>query len=71
MGVVFGLFLVESVVTDTDFSALGGLSPTRYYDPTAVLVNSQWDLSGGVVLLVAALALVLVGRALFQRKDIT
>jgi ABC-2 type transport system permease protein len=70
MGVVFGLFLVESVVTDTNFSALGALSPTRYYDPTAVLVGSQWDVTGAVILLVAATLLVLVGRTLFQRKDI-
>ena len=70
MGVVFGLFLVDSVVTNTDFAALGALSPTRYYDPAAVLVESQWDVTGAVVLLVAALALVLVGRTLFQRKDI-
>jgi ABC-2 type transport system permease protein len=70
MGVVFGLFLVDSVVTNTDFAALGALSPTRYYDPAAILVQSQWDLTGAGVLLVAALALVLVARALFQRKDI-
>lgn len=70
MGVVFGLFLVESVVTDTDFAALGALSPTRYYDPTAVLVRSEWDVAGAAVLLVAALVLVAISRAYFRQKDI-
>jgi ABC-2 type transport system permease protein len=71
MGVVFGLFLVDSVVTGTDFSALGGLSPTRYYDPSAVLVGSQWDITGALVLLLSTGALVGLSRALFRRKDIT
>lgn len=71
MGVVFGLFLVESVVTDTDFAVLGSLSPTRYYDPTAVLVSSEWDIAGGAVLLAATVVLVAVSRESFRRKDIT
>lgn len=71
MGVVFGLFLVESVVAGTDFAALGALSPTRYYDPAAVLVHSRWDVTGAIVLLVVAAVLVGVSRALFQRKDVT
>ena len=71
MGVVFGLFLVDSVVTDTDFAVLGSLSPTRYYDPTAILVGSEYDLLGGAILLGAAAVLVAVSRAYFQRKDIT
>jgi ABC-2 type transport system permease protein len=70
MGTVFGLFLVDSVVTNTEFAVLGALSPTRYYDPAAVLVESQWDVTGALLLLIAALALLLLGRTLFQRKDI-
>ena len=70
MGTVFGLFLVDSVVTNTDFAVLGALSPTRYYDPAAVLVESQWDVTGAFLLLIAALALLLLSRTLFQRKDI-
>ncbi len=70
LSVVFGLFLIDSVVTDTDFAVLGALSPTRYYDPTAVLVSSQWDFTGAVLLLVATGVLLGVSRALFKRKDI-
>ena len=71
MGIVFGLFLVDSVVTDTEFAALGALSPTRYYDPAAILVQSEYDLLGAVLLLAAAAVLVGVSRAYFKRKDIT
>ena len=70
MGAVFGLFLVDSVVTDTEFAALGALSPTRYYDPAAILVRSEYDLAGAAVLLVAAVVLVAASRAYFRRKDI-
>jgi len=70
MGVVFGLFLVDSVVTDTDVAALGSLSPTRYYDPAAILVRSEYDLLGAAILLCVAAALVAASRAHFRRKDI-
>ncbi len=70
MGVVFGLFLIDSVVTNTEFADLGALSPTRYYDPAAVLVQSEYDLAGAAILLVATVVLVGVSRAYFQRKDI-
>jgi ABC-2 type transport system permease protein len=71
MGVVFGLFLIDSVVTNTDFADLGVLSPTRYYDPAAVLVQSEYDLAGAAILLVATILLVGASRAYFRRKDIT
>ncbi|WP_340100863.1 ABC transporter permease subunit [Salinibaculum salinum] len=71
MGLVFGLFLIDSVVTNTDFADLGVLSPTRYYDPAAVLVQSEYDLAGAAILLVATMLLVGASRAYFRRKDIT
>lgn len=71
MGAVFGLFLVDSVVTNTDFATLGVLSPTRYYDPAAILVQSEYDLLGAAILLAGAGALVAVSLAYFKRKDIT
>jgi ABC-2 type transport system permease protein len=70
-GLVFALFLVESVVTGTDLAPLGAVSPTRYYDPTAVLVRSEYDLAGAAVLLVAAAVLVAASRAHFRRVDVT
>lgn len=69
-GAVFGLFLAESVVTGTDVAWLGALSPTRYYDPTAVLVSSEWDLAGAAVLLAATALLVAASVRRFERTDV-
>jgi ABC-2 type transport system permease protein len=71
MGVVFGLFLVESVVTGTDVSWLGALSPMRYYDPTSILVATEYDVAGGVILLAGTAALVAGSIAQFERSDIS
>ena len=70
LGVLFALFLVESLVTGTDFEWIGAISPTRYIDPNAVLLNSEYDVVGGVILLAAAVVLVGVALAWFQRKDV-
>ena len=70
IGVVFGLFMLESFVTDTDFEWIGTLSPTRYYDPTAILVDGTYDLTGAVILLEAAALLVVASVLLFQRRDV-
>jgi ABC-2 type transport system permease protein len=69
-GGFFGLFLLDSVTAGTDVAYLGALSPSRYYDPTAVLVGSEWDLGGAGLLLAATVVLVLASRATFARKDI-
>lgn len=70
LGVVFGLFLFESVLTGTDFEALGAVAPMRYYDPTAVLVRGEYDLAGGAILLAAAVVLLVASQWWFTRKDI-
>lgn len=70
-GVVFGLFLVESVTVDTDFEAIGAIAPTRHYEPTAVLVSSEYNLLGAVILFAGAIVLVAASVVLFQRKDIS
>lgn len=70
LGVVFALFLVESVLADTDFEVVGAIAPMRYYDPTAILVNGEYDLAGGAILLVAAVVLVVVSQQWFTRKDV-
>ncbi|WP_323675176.1 ABC transporter permease subunit [Halorubellus sp. PRR65] len=69
-GGFFGLFLLDSVTAETDLAWLGSLSPSRYYDPTAILVSSEWDLQGAGVLLAATVVLLLASRAYWQRKDI-
>ena len=67
---VFGLFMVESLVADSDFEALGALSLSRYYDPTAILVDSSYDLMGALILCEAAALLVVLALLHFQRRDI-
>jgi ABC-2 type transport system permease protein len=68
---VFGLFLVDAVTVDTDYEWLGTLSPSRYYDPGDVLIEGTYDLTGALVLFAAALLLLLVSTAYFQRRDIS
>ena len=70
LGVVFGLFLLESLLARTDYEWVGRISPTRYYDPTAVLVDGIYDLAGAAVLSAAAIGLLLVSLGWFRRKDI-
>lgn len=70
LAAVFGLFIVESLTAGTDFAALAHLSPTIYYDPTAVLVDGQYDLVGAGALLGATVVLVAASRLAFRRKDV-
>lgn len=67
---VFMLFLVDSVTAGTDYAWIGALSPTRYYDPTAILVDSTYDLGGALLLIAGALLLVGASAALFARRDV-
>lgn len=71
LGLVFGLFLVESVTAVTDgYEWVGRVSPRSYYDPTGVLVRGTSDLAGAGVLLVATGALLATACWLFRRGDL-
>jgi ABC-2 type transport system permease protein len=70
IAVVFLLFVLDSVTVDTDYEWLGKLSPTRYYDPTEILLDETLDLGGAVLLLVVAILLVFASLAVFQRRDV-
>lgn len=71
VGVVFLLYLMESVVgSSTDFELLQYISPTNYYRPTEILVGGSADPLDAAVLLAAFVALFLVSRWLFRRRDI-
>ena len=67
---VFGLFVLDSVVGGTDYDALGVLAPSRYYDPTAVLVRGEYDLLGAAGLLAAAAVLLVAAVVAFRRRDV-
>jgi ABC-2 type transport system permease protein len=70
IGTVFALFMVETLVTDTDYEWVGLLSPTHYYDPTEILVHSDYNLMGAGILLEVAALLVVVSLLWFRRRDI-
>jgi ABC-2 type transport system permease protein len=70
IGVVFGLFMLDTVTTDTDFDWLGTLSPTRYYSPVEILGDGTYDVAGALLLLAAAVVVLLVSITVFERRDI-
>lgn len=70
LGLVFALFMLETVGAASDYEELGYLSPTYYYDPTAILVSGDYAWTGAGVLLAAALALVGFAVWWFSRIDV-
>lgn len=70
IAVVFLLFLLDSVTLGTDVEWLGAVSPTRYLDPTEILLHETIDLVDPLLLFVVAVVLVLVSLAHFQHRDI-
>lgn len=70
MATVFGLFLLESIVTGTDWAWVGGIAPMRYFDPTAILVDGTYDLGAAAILLAATVGLVAASQWYFTRRDI-
>jgi ABC-2 type transport system permease protein len=70
LGTVFGLFLLESALADTDLEWLGALAPMRYYDPSGVMVGGEYDLAAAAILLGATAVLLAVALVWFRRKDV-
>lgn len=71
IGVVFALYLLESVVGGgTDLEWLQYLSPTNYYEPTPILVDGTYESLDAAVLLVAFIILLIAAQVLFKRRDL-
>ena len=70
LGGLAGLFFAESLLTDTDYEAVGLVSPSRYLDPNAVLIDGEYAVLDAALLTVVAVALVALAVVLFRRKDI-
>jgi len=70
LGAVFALFLLDSTTAATDYDWLGAISPTRQYDPTAVLVEGSTDLLAGGLMVAAAGLLVGFAVWRFDGNDI-
>ncbi|AXR83472.1 ABC transporter permease subunit [Natrarchaeobaculum sulfurireducens] len=68
---VFVLWLVDGLSQmNPDFEWVGDLTPSRYYDPSAILVHEEYALLDAVILLVAFLVLVGLAVGIFVRRDI-
>ncbi|WP_435093839.1 ABC transporter permease subunit [Halorubrum sp. N11] len=70
LGGLFALFMFESLAASSEYDRLGAISPTAHYDPSAVLVNAEYDVGGAVVLLAATATLMLVAVLQFRRADL-
>ncbi len=70
-GSVFLLWLVDGVSRlDPDLEWVGIVTPSRYYDPTAILVREEYAFVDALVLLVVSIVLVSVALVAFVRRDI-
>lgn len=63
--------MLVSVAGSTDYAEVGDLSPTAHYDPSAVLVLGEYDLTSAAVLLAATTALLVLTVVRFRRADLT
>lgn len=70
LALVFSSWLVESVLDVTDYARVGAVTPTEYLDPSAVLIDGQYDLLGAGVLLIATALLVGASWREFARRDL-
>ncbi|RQG97936.1 ABC transporter permease [Natrarchaeobius chitinivorans] len=71
ISLVFVLWLVDGVSRlDPDFEWIGAVTPSRYYDETAILVHEEYALADAGLLLVTFLVLVAVAALVFARRDI-
>lgn len=71
IGLVFALFLTESVVGGAnDFEWIQYISPTYYYEPTSILIDGAYELGDMGILLALFVVLVLISQLLFRRRDI-
>lgn len=70
LGAAFGLFLIESLVADTDYEVVGVVAPARYYDPNEILLEGTYDLVGVGILLVMTVVLLGASVLWFRERDV-
>lgn len=71
LALVFVLYLVESVLSNAaGLEWIGYVNPSRYYEPTAILVHGTYDLLDATILLAAVLVLLVGAQLLFERRDV-
>lgn len=71
LGAVFILWLLEGIAEmDETFEPIGLITPSGYYDPTAILVRQEYAWADAGVLLFGAALLVGIAVVRFVRRDI-
>lgn len=70
LGTAFATWIVEAVVTGSDYEWVGALAPARYLDPTAVLVRGEYALDSVALLLGVTTLFLFAATALFARRDV-
>lgn len=70
VGAIIGSFLLRTLVSSTDLSWLGHLAPMAYYDPLTILTRSQYDLTGGAILVGVAAVLLAGSVLIFEEVDV-
>ena len=71
LGLVVLLWLIDGLsYMEPDFEWIGDGTPSRYYDPTAVLVHREYAFLDASALLAAFLVLLIIAAAIFSRRDI-
>ena len=70
LGIIFALWIIESVSRTVDQEWLGILSPSRYYNPSEILVLETVELVDVVILLLMCAVLLTASVLIFKRKDL-
>lgn len=71
LGVVFLLWLVDGISEmDDSFEWIGAFTPSRYYDPAAILIHEKYALGDTGVLLLATGGLLALATYRFTRRDL-
>lgn len=71
LGGVFILWLIDSASRlDPDYEWIGYFTPSRYYEPTDILVHEEYAFFDAAVLLVAFVLLLLLAAGIFVERDI-
>lgn len=70
LGATFGLYLVESLLVETDLEVVGVIAPMRYYSPNEILIDGQYDPAGAAILVGMTLVLFVGSQIWFVHRDI-
>ncbi len=69
-GIMFAFFMLDSLTKATDYSFLGSLSPTRYYDASALITEGTINLANTGILATTTIGLIAASVIIFKRKDL-